>query len=152
MPASPLFSLELRRFDLWRLGVGALLLFALVVGTVWLAAVRDEPWFLLAVAATAAALLAAASLLRVRPARLRWDGQTWALGEHPGKIVVALDAGAWMLLRFRRTGPGSGLRTTWLPAQRRGLERDWHALRCAVYFPRPASGGPAAADPASAPE
>jgi hypothetical protein len=41
-----------------------------------------------------------------------------------------------MLLRFTPDAPA---RMTWLPVQRRGLEAQWHALRCAVYSPRPAA-------------
>ena len=37
--------------------------------------------------------------------RLAWDGQCWQLHDvaaaaRPGRVVVALDLGAWMLLRF----------------------------------------------------
>jgi len=35
---------------------------------------------------------------------------------------------------------------TWLPVQRRGLQAHWHALRCAVYSPRPDAGVDAAPD------
>ena len=76
----------------------------------------------------------------------------------PGDIEVALDLGGWMLLRFqahlppqpppqpqsrpwsqpRRLLALTDARSTWLPVQRRGLESHWHALRCAVYSPRPA--------------
>ena len=36
-----------------------------------------------------------------------------------------------------------GCRVTWLPVQRRGLESQWHALRCAVYSARSSTGHPA---------
>jgi hypothetical protein len=52
----------------------------------------------------------------------------------PGNVAVVIDLGPWMLLRFTADAPP---RTTWLPVQRRGLEAQWHALRCAVYSPRP---------------
>jgi hypothetical protein len=31
-------------------------------------------------------------------------------------------------------------RATWLPVQRRGIERQWHALRCSVHSPHAAPG------------
>jgi len=46
---------------------------------------------------------------------------------------VAVDLGAFLLLRLveqRRT-------IVWLPVQRRGVESQWHALRCAAYSPLP---------------
>jgi hypothetical protein len=42
-----------------------------------------------------------------------------------------------MLLNFT---PDAAARTSWLPVQRLGLETQWHALRCAVYSPRPMAG------------
>jgi hypothetical protein len=82
---------------------------------------------------------------RLQPVSLRWDTQRWhvgvasSAGHEPasGRLTVAVDAGAWMLLRFvpdRRTVWRSGL---WLPVQRRGHEPAWHALRSTVYCARP---------------
>jgi ABC-type nickel/cobalt efflux system permease component RcnA len=84
------------------------------------------------VAVTLALLVA--SLWRAPAADLRWDGQAWQLGSMTGNVAVVIDLGPWMLLRFTADAPP---RTTWLPVQRRGLEAQWHALRCAVYSPRP---------------
>jgi hypothetical protein len=58
---------------------------------------------------------------------------------------VALDVGAWMLLKFRadEAPPAAGRR--WIPVHRRSAGVHWHALRCAVYSPRPAPGEPPAA-------
>jgi hypothetical protein len=53
---------------------------------------------------------------------------------------VAVDLGAWMLLRFERDATPRLRRIVWLPLQRRGLETPWHALRCAVYSARPVAG------------
>jgi hypothetical protein len=52
-------------------------------------------------------------------------------------VAVAIDLGGWMLLRFV-PGAGGG-RARWIALQRHGLEPQWHALRCAVYAPRPAA-------------
>jgi len=132
----------------------------------WLAT-RSEPTPPLGLAAWIGALLAvpalAASLMRVPAVTLRWDGQQWWLARLTrssraaaaaqieavaGEVEVALDFGAWMLLRFR---PASGVHregsARWLPVQRRGLESHWHALRCAVYSPRPAPAREAADQP-----
>ena len=96
-----------------------------------------------------------ASLLSARPVSLRWDEQRWHLGpadsvgHEPvaGTLAVALDLGSWMLLRFQADASGRRAAVAWLPAQRRGLESQWHALRCAVYSPRPAPDADAAANP-----
>jgi hypothetical protein len=56
------------------------------------------------------------------------------------RAAVAIDLGSFLLLRFLpegRSGPGA---VRWIPVGRRGLEREWHAFRCAVYSPRPAAG------------
>ena len=104
-------------------------------------------------AATAGCAWLAFSLIRVPAVSLRWDGQVWHLGPAdapvdasvPGELAVAIDLGRWMLLWFRPAAPQPRPLLTWLPAQRRGIEPHWHALRCAVHSPR----APAAADPAA---
>ncbi|HEY1393648.1 MAG TPA: hypothetical protein VFV25_09745 [Methylibium sp.] len=73
---------------------------------------------------------------------LRWDRQCWHLGweQDPadppvrGDLHVAVDLDAWMLLHFRPEGKRLGV---WIALSRRDLPDDWHALRCAVYSPRP---------------
>ena len=95
-------------------------------------------------------------LLYTPTTSLRWDGSFWHLGppgtegDEPaaGQVDVAVDLGAWMLLRFTRETSTPGRSVTWLPTQRWGLEAQWHALRCAVYSPRPAPD--AAQDPGAA--
>ncbi len=105
-------------------------------------------------AASLAVIALAASLLRSVALVLRRDGARWSVGSPvasavapvPGDLLVALDLGAFLLLRFvpeGRAGPGA---VRWIPIERRGLEREWHAFRCAVYSPRPAAG-PSVADP-----
>ena len=90
----------------------------------------------LVVAAALLLLACAVSLWRVPAQSLRWDGQVWQLDDVSGELTAAIDLGPWMLLKFAPEMPG---RTSWLPVQRRGLETQWHALRCAVYSPRPAA-------------
>ena len=77
----------------------------------------------------------AVSLWRVPVQSLRWDGKVWHLDTAAGELKVAVDLGPWMLLLFTPQAPG---RASWLPVQRRGLEAQWHALRCAIYSPRAA--------------
>ena len=107
---------------------------------------------LLAVAAAALAL--ARSLVALKPVSLRWDGRHWhvglapSIGQEPfaGGLAVSLDLGFWMLLRFQPASADCPRRLTWLPVQSRGLESQWHALRCAVYSARPAAEPDAAAE------
>lgn len=101
----------------------------------------DTLLFVAAAAATSAMFAVAASLIRQPAKNLRWDGRAWHLGfataePSVGDISVAIDLGSWMLLRFTEMRTGVRSRVIWLPLQRRGLEPQWHALRCAVYSPR----------------
>jgi hypothetical protein len=103
----------------------------------------------------AAALLAAHCLRRAwrrGPCTLRWDGERWWVApqaggsELSGELSVAIDFGAWLLLRFHAAPSGWRRDALWLPLQRAGLEAHWHALRCAIYSPRPPASPPAAPD------
>jgi hypothetical protein len=74
--------------------------------------------------------------------RLRWDGARWwyradqgAAAEHTGRLIVAIDFGTWMLLRFD-AAPGMRPRRVWLPVGDRGLVQA-AALRTAAYGARP---------------
>ena len=55
-------------------------------------------------------------------------------------LAVAIDLGSFLLLTLS-TSDGGRRSRRWLPVQRRGLEQDWHALRCAVHAPPPAIAG-----------
>ena len=157
MRASPPFQASLHRFGMWR---GAMLVLALlgVSATVaWLATREEPPEYPLLVAAGLGCSLVvfiAVSLSKVPPICLRWDGQTWHLGQPgtdveawaSGNMSVKLDLGPWMLLRFRPATQAPfrlPSRVKWIPAQRLGAEGHWHGLRCAVYSPRPAPAGAA---------
>ncbi len=89
-------------------------------------------------------------MLWPRPFVLRRDADQWQLVQGSkgpamaGEVQIALDFGAWLLLRF--VPDTAGGRSRWLAVQRRGLEPHWHALRCAVYAPhrkQPAAGASA---------
>ncbi|MBX3606795.1 MAG: hypothetical protein KF788_16065 [Piscinibacter sp.] len=110
-------------------------------------------WWLALMAGSVLAVGAAWQVSAVgSDAPLHWDGRQWALGEpgRLGRLSVALDAGAGMLLRFDPQSGSGPLRRRWIPVGRRSAGSGWHALRCAVYSPRPGPGGhSAAASPAS---
>ncbi len=158
MRAAPPIGVKLRRFEAWKAAVVLLGALGDIVLIAW-ASIRPEPIRGIEVAAVAALLIASTGLLvallrHAAPTELRWDGRAWHLGPASGAttggdIEVAIDLGAWLLLRFSAgEGPLGHRRgrVRWLPVQRRGLEPQWHALRCALYAPRPAAG--AESDPA----
>jgi hypothetical protein len=136
MRASPACQVSLQRFGAWRMAVCSLALAGVAAMTGWLlgrAPTVSVGWMMLAAAVAMTMLALAMSLWRVPAQSLCWDGQAWQLDAIPGGLSVAIDLGPWMLLRFT---PEAGGRARWLPVQRRGLEAQWHALRCAVYAPR----------------
>jgi hypothetical protein len=140
MRAAPALRVTVRRFAAWRAAV------ALLCAT---AAAALAGWSLSLSWACAAAVLAAAislPLTRRAPLPLSWDGEQWHAGPDGAPAVtprVMLDLGDFLLLRLDGAG-----RAGWLPVQRRGLDGSWHALRCALYSPRPAASVPPD-DPAS---
>ena len=165
MRTPPPFQVTLQRFGVWHgavriaSGLGA----AVIVAWVVLQPRSPSLWSLIAAGCGVMAVLGlGASLARSQSSSLRWDGQAWHLGpaesrgDEPltGSLAVALDFGSWMLLRFTPDAPAlstSNLRAAkprqlWLPAQRSGLEAQWHALRCAVHAPRHAAAADAPAE------
>jgi hypothetical protein len=148
MRAAPAVSLSVRPSPHWRAALALLAAVALGSTVAWAWQRGDA---LSAGAAAAVGLLALHVLRSARrrpPLGLRWDGQAWWLSEpgrpggdpRPGEVVLALDLGAWLLLAFHpHAGVPGPARRRWLPLQRAGLEADWHALRCALYSPRPAA-------------
>lgn len=162
MRASPALQVSIRRFGIWRTFVALLLGSGAAALTAWWLG-RDasqwDLWHLAAVGAGTLVIGLAANALRCPPMSLRWDTQTWrlgpasAIGEEPwsGRVAVAMDFGAWMLLKFEHDLTQERRRVSWLPVQRLGTEPQWHALRCAVYSSRPA-GGPDGSHAAIRPE
>ena len=148
MRASPAIHVPLRCFGAWRAAVLALAVSGLTVMGAWLLQ-REPPvsFWVVAGMVCGAPLLAwlGVSLAMVSAADLGWDGQGWSLRSRltanadpvAGEVSVAIDFGAWMLLRFRPLNASRWRRPIWLPVQRRGIEPQWHALRCAVHAPRP---------------
>jgi hypothetical protein len=146
------------RFGAWRWAVGLLSAFVVLVVVAWLllAELALPPVIVWPVALGGLAFVVwlVAVQARLAPQSLRWDAQRWHLGpaasvgHEPwvGELRVAIDLGPWMLLRFTPDAGVMSAAPTWLPVQRRGLEPQWHALRCAVYSPRPDVGVDAAPD------
>ena len=159
MRAAPPLAFTVSRFGVWRAAL--VLLAALGVATMalwWVGADRPRPPAL-ALAAAAGALMSALPLVHSRrlPAcTLRWDGQRWHLttaglgSESAGRLAMAIDLGGWLLMRFAADAsavPPRPARATLSPLQRRGLEREWHAIRSTLHSARPVPGG-AAGSPA----
>ena len=149
MRAAPALQITVNSHGWWR---AAVLFLAACVCAAMLAWWWTQPspaaaWLGAAAGASGlVALLALGLVARMPPSTLTWDAQVWRLGPRnttddaaaSGQIAVAIDLGAWMLLRFTRDAtPGSRRRSTWIAVQRPGLAGQWHALRCAVYSPRP---------------
>lgn len=153
MRTAPAVAVTVHRSPRWIGFVALLTLLAVAASVVW-AEAGGSPLRWLTVAAVA--LLGGAVFAterRRKPVGLRWDRQRWHLERAPGGAVlqevtvslqVAVDLGDWMLLRLQ-AGEGFRARRTWLAVQRMVAEGDWHALRCAVYSPRPPR--PALAEP-----
>ena len=148
MRAAPAIQVVVNRFGAWRAAMLALALSGTLSVVGWL--VGQEGLALanqvLAMAAAMGLLLwLGLSLARVPAAELSWDGQCWTLRPTTpthtepvaGEISVAVDLGPWLLLRFRPATSSRWRPPSWLPVQRVGIEPQWHALRCAVYSPRP---------------
>jgi hypothetical protein len=74
------------------------------------------------------------------PVQLAWSGSNWRVGQGSEGMaltappMVAIDLGAWMLIRVR-TGTGAA----WLPVSRAVAGASWHLWRAAVYSPAPGS-------------
>lgn len=144
MRTAPAVAVTVHRSSWWGAFVALLTIAAVAVLLAW--AVQGAGvlrWF----AAGAAAVFGGAVFMteyRRPPAGLRWDRQCWQLDSTPlaavreevtCEIAVAIDLGDWMLLSLMHTVGRT--HRTWLAVQRSSTDGDWHALRCAVYSPRP---------------
>lgn len=165
MRAAPDIHVCVTRFGMWRAAVLTVGLFAASAIVAWVIQhMRALPWPAAAGQVAVGAVVFAltvwliAGLTKVSAFQLRWDGLSWyfnreaptsagAIAADPqaGELSIAIDLGAWLLLRFTPGTPPGPVRACWLPLQRQGLERQWHGLRCALYSPRPAPENGAAA-------
>ena len=153
MRESVFFELRLRRFGVWRVAVWLAAGAAIAAVAAWAVALLDSQpasgralVMAVAVGLALATIGLALSLARVEGGLLTCSDGVWTFVtdtgvRSTGTLEVAMDLGAFLLLRLverRRT-------IAWLPVQCRGLETQWHALRCAVYSPPPlAAGAPTA--------
>jgi hypothetical protein len=145
MRESVFFELRLRRFGVWRVAVCLVAGTALAVLAAWATAILDsqpESGRALVIGVAAGLSLAtlglAFLLARVEGGLLTSSDGAWTFvtdtgARRAGTLEVAIDLGGFLLLRLVE-----GRRTI---VQRRGVERQWHALRCAVYSPPPLAAG-----------
>jgi hypothetical protein len=161
MRGSPACEVTLGVSVLWRAAVAFVTATALAALLAWV--LLSPPGLETGIRAAAALggvgiVAIGASLWRLPTGTLRWDGACWsfAAASAPaappvaGDLDVALDLGAFMLLRLRTGGAAGRRRTRWLAAEQRALARQWQPLRCAAYSPRP--GSAAVADSPASPE
>jgi hypothetical protein len=148
MRAAPAVQLDVETGACWRVALWVMACIAIASAVGWALAVNTAlAWAIVTLAAAYAGWLGRVGA-RPRRARLGWDGAGWVLleqGWHEprrGEVAVALDFGDALLLRFAAR-PGARQRARWIALQR-SASMPWHALRCALYSPRPASAGEAA--------
>ncbi|MCM5680856.1 hypothetical protein M8A51_15125 [Schlegelella sp. S2-27] len=144
MRTAPALQVTVNRFDRWRAALACAAIAAPTATAAWwqTSSVPRLPGAALCLFCVLLSVVLWRAERRRAPHVLHWDGQLWHWGaaQMPddrrctGKVEVALDLGRWMLLRLQPC-PGAGARASWLPVQAAGLERSWHALRCAVYSP-----------------
>lgn len=149
MRASPPLLFQLDSFRVWRIASALLCTLAAATLVAW-AATAPESRRLPAGVLTALGVIGIGFIARwlwtvpTRPTQLFWDGINWHVSVEDlsrqvttGRIDIAIDAGAWMLLLFTpdaeaRTGR-SRRSIRWLPAERRSSIADWHALRYTLH-------------------
>ena len=154
MRAAPPFAFTVSRFGVWRAALALLAVLGVAAMALWWGS-ADQPapatQGLVAVAGVLAAVLPLAQSRRLSACMLRWDGQRWHLTEAQlmarpsggdavaGRLAVTIDLGNWLLLHFAAENPAKRPcpPMVWIPLQRSGLEREWHAIRSVLYSPQP---------------
>ncbi|MEQ1804232.1 MAG: hypothetical protein ABL900_02560 [Burkholderiaceae bacterium] len=140
----PALRITIRKFAVWRGGVLGLAVSAVVVLCAWAVQAHHAQhqatmWLALSLVAVAAGL--GASLWRVVPVTLAFDGSGW-LAWSEGRadaapmaveVRLCMDLGAWMLLRLIPSSREARSRPRWVPVQFSAPQAQWHALRCAIY-------------------
>jgi hypothetical protein len=150
LPAAPAFEIVLRREPAWLFAAACVGLLAALASAAWAADGSLLRWIVPGVVVVGMAAWCATAWRRA-PQRLRWDGQDWGCGPFEparpaaiGRLTVAVDIDAWLLLRFEPTG--AARRSRWIAASRPGLGAAWPALRRAVYCARPSPTESAGSD------
>jgi len=148
MRAAAAGQFTLSSFWQWQLAIAAIALIAALGMLAWSTMIFHESrtgfGTVVAGALATLGLVAGVSSARMKAVVVRWDGNQWNLSfattpapePWTGEMRVCVDLGGWMLLRFQRRSAGHASTVIWLPAQRAGLESQWHAMRCALYSPR----------------
>jgi hypothetical protein len=132
--AAPPVRVSLGRSAGWIAFVAVCVGAALANLTAWVLLRNEAPVGVAAALGLVAAAATAWRLRRFETADLNWDGSEWQWKVSSGKVHVALDLDAWMLLRF---DPVDGKRC-WIAASRKSAVGPWPALRAALYARRPA--------------
>lgn len=146
MRAAPALQITVGRCVACRIAVTALAAIGFAPLLILITRLHLAP--LAAALVTLSGLCAAAALIwrstRWPSVVLRFDGEKWHLsGERgeaayrPRRVSVVMDIGTAMLLRFDAEPGSTSQRRRWLPVRARDIGTPWHALRCAVYSPRP---------------
>ena len=156
MRLAPPFEIRVEHFGVWRAAVAGLAAVAcLAMAAWWLQHPTPVPVSVSLACALGIVVAIAGGIpsWRQAPRALRrvagqWQRQRGTGPWEAGELAIALDLGAFVLLRFvPDAADGLG---EWIPVQRKGLERQWHELRCAIHAPRPGARTPApGANPAS---
>jgi len=116
-------------------GLAALALAGLAA---WAVQALGAPGWVMTLAAAPAALLGGLVGQRLMAAprgALRWDGAAWswqaqgAPVAQTGAVVVMIDLGPWVLLRFVPAGAAA----VWLPVAQSACGPAWRALRAALH-------------------
>ncbi|TDP71452.1 hypothetical protein [Roseateles toxinivorans] len=150
----PAFQVEVASGRAWCLAWALLVMLASASVLAWLQQWMNLPLVILLLAFLPG-LLAGWRLQRQPLQSLRWDGQTWLLGQaasrggetRQGSLRPMLDLGGWLLLRFadrpeRRFGQGR----SYLALSRADMPQQWPLLRLTLY----SAAGPS--EPARHPE
>lgn len=150
----PAFQVEAAPGRAWCLAWALLVMLASASVLAWVSALKGLPPALLLLAPLPG-LWAGWRFQRQPPRSLRWDGQTWLLGQaasrggetRQGSLRPMLDLGGWMLLRFAdRPGRRFGKGRSYLALSRADMPQQWPLLRLTLY----SAAGPS--EPARHPE
>lgn len=143
MRTAPGVRFTVVRFRLWNLALLGLATGSAAIVASWIHRAVEAPWaWPAAVAGVIVTVALAAPGFRRHPQVLHSDGQVWRWGPAggdvarlpAGRVEVCIDLQFWLLLRLWPNATEGGRRAVaWLPVERQGTGRDWHALRCAVY-------------------
>ena len=153
-------AFEIRSGLSWHGPRGLLVAIAAAVWLAWVVALANQDsgavaWMALPLAV---AILVAAVWRGEPGGRIGLDGGAWyfedparRIDREAGELVVTIDLGAWMLLRWQAAPAGRTRRCRWLALSRGDMSPRWHAFRRAVYSPRPPPAGLSAQAPADPP-